>query len=128
VAPAPTSNNVPAPAAAVGYTLRTLGPRLTLNSNWFVLDGMHIRQNSDGSVTDMGGGVGEPAVAARADLLGRRSNDLAGRPTTRAVVTAPKLPAQSGGVRSQKVKPRQCLRGRRGFETTDWLALGMRLA
>ena len=52
--PVPTSS-APAMAAAVGYNLRTYGPAVTLNRNWFALSGANVRQNSDGSVTDLGG-------------------------------------------------------------------------
>jgi hypothetical protein len=53
--PPPALSGVPPQAAAVGYLKRTLGPAVTLNTNWFGLSGANLRQNADGSVTDIGG-------------------------------------------------------------------------
>ena len=53
VAAPPPSGNVPAPAAAVGFNTRTLGPNVTLGSNWFQSVG-GSSQNSDGSVRIFG--------------------------------------------------------------------------
>jgi hypothetical protein len=51
----PISGAAPAPAAAVGYNTRTLGPRVVIggaNPNWFVNDGGTVfTTNPDGSVT-----------------------------------------------------------------------------
>ena len=47
------SGNVPAPAAAVGFNTRTLGPNVTLGSNWFQ-SVAGSSQNSDGSVRIFG--------------------------------------------------------------------------
>ena len=57
---AQTSCAVPAPAAAVGYNMQTLGPNITLGLPWIkdTHNGTtaNARQNSDGSVTIAGGG------------------------------------------------------------------------
>ena len=48
----PPDFGVPAPAAAVGYNKRTLGPKVLMGQNWFKSDnGTNVTTNSDGSVT-----------------------------------------------------------------------------
>lgn len=55
VPPRPSGDVVPPQAAAVGYNTLTLGPDVTLNENWFAYPGANLRQNADGSLTDLGG-------------------------------------------------------------------------
>ena len=52
----PQPSGVPPMAAEVGYNKRTHGPHVTLGQNWFAVPGASngVRQNSDGSVTDLG--------------------------------------------------------------------------
>ena len=47
--PPPPSSGAPPQAVAVGYTMRTHGPAITLGTNWFVSQ-QTASQNSDGSV------------------------------------------------------------------------------
>jgi len=56
--PPPPGTTAPAQAAAVGMTLRTHGPNVTLGQNWFAYPGYESRsiQNADGSVTCNGAG------------------------------------------------------------------------
>ena len=52
-------NDVPAPAAAVGYGTRTFGPNVTMGANWRPWGaGVNVTQNGDGTVTIAGGGNG----------------------------------------------------------------------
>lgn len=56
---AATSGIAPAPAAAVGYNLRTYGPAVNLGQNWFPWSGSNagsgVSQNADGSIYIHGG-------------------------------------------------------------------------
>lgn len=61
-AAAPGGSGVPAPAAAVDYTTQTLGPAVTMGSNWYNFNfygrsGVGGTQNSDGSVSIPGTGA-----------------------------------------------------------------------
>jgi hypothetical protein len=67
----------PAPAAAAGYTVRTLGPAVTLGGNWhpFTFYGTNpadvvATQNADGSVTVVGGGNNYGAQLSTASATG----------------------------------------------------------
>jgi Ca-dependent carbohydrate-binding module xylan-binding len=66
----------PAPAAAVGYDTETLGPSVTLGSNWRPFNfyaanpsGVSATQNADGSVTIAGGGDTYNAQLSTASMI-----------------------------------------------------------
>jgi len=72
VTPQPITN-IPAPAAAVGYNMKTFGSALTLGHNWqrFNFNGtdpaaINVTQNANGSVTISGGGNGYNAQLSTA--------------------------------------------------------------